>query len=107
MQTTTKQLAQLFDATKGQFFTAVFEKKNGQLRALNGRVGVSKYVSGEGQKFDPRAYDLVTVYDVRAKGYRMINLRGMKSFKSGAFVWNEKDHPIVLTQMQRYEAGIF
>lgn len=100
---TTNQLASLFNATNGKFFTAVFRKKNGELRALNGRLGVHKYTNGEGQKFDPRSYDLVTVYDVKKQGYRMVNLKGMVSLKSGKVQWNAESDPIQLTTMQRYE----
>ena len=44
---------------------------------MNARTGVSKYVTGEGLKFDPVSRGLIPVYDVINKGYRMINISGL------------------------------
>ena len=71
-------------STKGKFFVVEFEKKDGSLRRLVGRLGVRKGVTGEGMKYDPQDYGLQTVYDVQKKGFRHVNLRTVSYFKCGA-----------------------
>ena len=73
MEITTTQAVKLIKSEGDKFFTVTFTKKNGDERVLNGRRGVQKYVNGEGMKYNPSDYELLTVYDVQAKGYRMIN----------------------------------
>ena len=74
---TTTEAVNLIKSEGNQFFTVTFTKKNGEERVLNGRRGVAKYANGEGLKFNPSDYNLLTVYDVQAKGYRMINCEGI------------------------------
>lgn len=55
-----------------QFFSATFVKRNGEVRKMLCRVGVKKFLKGGQKKYD---YDnLLTVYDVKKKAYRTINL---------------------------------
>ena len=50
----------LIRGSKGRVFTVTFIKRtNGDVRTMNARIGVSKYVTGEGLKFDPKAYALI------------------------------------------------
>lgn len=56
----------------GKIFTAVFTKKDGSERVMNCRTNVSKYVKGVGLAFNPKEKDLLSVYDLQAKGYRFI-----------------------------------
>lgn len=60
-------------ANGGKFFGVTFTKKNGDSRNMTARRGVTRYVTGEGLKYAPSDYGLITVYDVNAKGYRMVN----------------------------------
>jgi len=79
------------DLVGGQFFTVTFEKKDGTTRTLNGRLGVSKYVSGKGLAFDPESRGMIVVFDPHAvgkkgkndKGYRMVTLDRVKELKCG------------------------
>lgn len=57
--------------SNGKIFTVVFLKKDGSLRELNGRLGVTKHLKGGSSTLDPDKY--ITVYDLRSKGYRAVN----------------------------------
>ena len=68
----------LIRGSKGSVFTVTFIKRtNGDVRTMNARIGVSKYVTGEGLKFDPKAYALIPVFEMPKKQYRMVNLEGL------------------------------
>ena len=61
--------------TRGRFFTVLVLKKDGTVRAINGRVGVKKHLRGG---VVPNGHvatlkDMLVVYDVKEKGYRAIN----------------------------------
>ena len=69
-------------ASNGKIFTATIIKlTNGERRELNCRLGVSKYVTCEGLKFDPAKKNLITVFDMQKDAYRMINIDGLESLK--------------------------
>jgi hypothetical protein len=56
-----------------QFFTACFIKRtDGTERVLNGRLRVKKHLKGGDKAYNFSSKGLVSVYDVRAKGYRAI-----------------------------------
>lgn len=69
--------------SNGKFFTVTFTKKNGELRTINGRCGVHKYVKGVGLGYDPAKKDYVIVREVNQGQYRTINLRTVVRFKQG------------------------
>lgn len=63
-----------------QFFSATFVKKNGEIRKMLCRVGVKKFLKGGQKKYD---YDnLLTVYDVKKKAYRTININTLMKIKA-------------------------
>lgn len=57
--------------SNGKFITVTFVKKNGAVRKLNGRIGVTKHLKGGVSTVNPDLY--MVVYDTAAKGYRSIN----------------------------------
>lgn len=77
---TAKEL--IFD-TKGKFFTVTFIKKDGSERVMNARLGVKKYLRGGELRYDPAEFNYITVYDMGAKGYRMVNANTIKNLKIG------------------------
>lgn len=81
-QITQDQVLEIFKATKGTMFTATFTKKNGDLRTMNCRTGVTKHLTGVGAKYDAADYDLFRVYDLKSKGYRTINLLTVTEIKA-------------------------
>lgn len=60
-------LEQFLDKTaSGQLFSVDFVKRtDGQIRTMNCRRGVKKGVKGVGQAYDPKAKNLLTVYDMQ------------------------------------------
>jgi hypothetical protein len=69
-----RSLSQDIDNTNGKFFTIKFIKKDGTLRKMTCRTGVSKGVTGKGLAFEPKEKGLKVVWSTDAEGYRMINL---------------------------------
>ena len=69
-----RSLSQDIDRTNGKFFTVKFIKKDGTLRRMTCRTGVSKGVTGKGLAFEPKEKGLKVVWSTDAEGYRMINL---------------------------------
>ena len=63
--------------SNGKICHALFTKKNGELRSMTFRTGVTKGVKGEGMNYTPEDYYLIAVFDMNANGFRMINLRGL------------------------------
>ena len=82
-QISKEQAVTMIQDTRGKFFGVEFTKKNSdEVREMNARIGVSKYVTGEGLKFDPVSKGLIPVYDVINKGYRMINVNGLMRLRT-------------------------
>ena len=64
-----------------RFFTVHFYTNKGELRKLNGRLGVTKYIKRWDKTVSKYHDDTVemphkylVVYDVKAKGYRNVNI---------------------------------
>ena len=77
MKTINKEEAkELIHITNGKIFSSTFVKKNGEHRLLTGRLKVTKGLkeNAKPRPYDPSKYNLVCVYDMKAEGYRMINL---------------------------------
>ena len=91
---TAKEL--IFD-TKGKFFTVTFIKKDGSERVMNARLGVKKYLRGGELKYDPAEFNYITVYDMGAKGYRMVNANTIQNLKIGK---NEYVVPTAVSESQ-------
>ena len=68
-------------SSAGRFVTVTFTKKSGELRTLNGRLGVTKGLSlpvGEGHNNLDKA-KFITIWDMKARGYRAINREAIVS----------------------------
>jgi hypothetical protein len=61
----------------GKFVSVTFTKKDGTLRKLVGRMGVTSHLKGGVSTLDPSQY--VTIYDVKNGGYRAVNRDTIKS----------------------------
>ena len=68
-------------ATNGRFFSVSFIKKDGSERKMTARLGVKKNIKGVGLKFNPTERNLIVVFDIHKKAYRMINLSTILTFK--------------------------
>jgi hypothetical protein len=80
------------DRTNGKFFTVKFVKKDGTLRRMTCRTGVSKGVTGKGLAFEPKEKGLKVVWATDAEGYRMINLASVTeiTFNKTTTTYNNK-----------------
>lgn len=68
--------------THGKIFRATFIKRStGEKRVLVGRLGVKKYVKGEGMSYVPSEHDLISVFDMQKVEYRMIPIEGLLEVK--------------------------
>jgi len=61
----------------GKFVSVTFVKKDGSLRTLTGRLGVTKHLKGGVSTLDPNQY--ITIFDVVNKGYRAVNRETIQS----------------------------
>ena len=68
-------------ATNGKFFSVSFVKKDGTERKMTARLGVKKDIKGVGLNFNPTERNLIVVFDIHKKAYRMINLSTIFKFK--------------------------
>jgi len=64
----------------GRIFGVKFLKRTtGELRTMSCRLGVKKFLRGGQLAFCPAEKQLLTVFDMVAKGYRSIPLDGVRS----------------------------
>lgn len=58
-----------------KFFSAKFIKKDGSVRFIYGRAGVKKHLkpNAKPQAYKPSELGYITVWDLAAKEYRLIN----------------------------------
>lgn len=68
-------------------FTVSFQKQDGTIRILNGRLGVKKYLSNNPNK---RAYtpndNTLAVYDIKKKSYRSFNIDSIQYIKANGMI---------------------
>ena len=66
---------ELIKESKGKIFAATFLKKDNTIRTLTSRTG-KQYKSKTGKKapYKPSDYNLLPLYDMRKKAFRMLNL---------------------------------
>ncbi len=57
----------------GKIASVTFVKKNGETRIMNCRMGVRKGVTGKGMKYSPEKRNMLTVFDMQKKQFRIIN----------------------------------
>jgi hypothetical protein len=80
---TQEEAKRLIKATNGKFFTVTFIKKDGTERVMNARLGVEVYLKGGQLAYDAESKGLIPVYDMKAKGYRMVNVNTITHLKIG------------------------
>jgi hypothetical protein len=62
----------------GRIFSAEFTKKDGDTKVANGRFNVTAHLKGGEPAYDREAAGVLCYYDINSKGYRNINLAGLK-----------------------------
>ena len=81
METITQDKAkQLIHKTNGKIFSSVFTKTDGSIRLMTGRLKVTKHLNDNAKErpYDPNKYNLICLFDMINKGYRMINVNTLK-----------------------------
>ena len=87
--TTTTLLSSVLENTGGKFFTVEFLKKDGSIRKMNARTGVTKHLKGGDCTLDRSKF--LIVFDVQAKDYRAINRESILSVTcEGVVMFNIK-----------------
>ena len=86
----------ILNATKnGKVVGLGFIKRStGKLRTGAFRGGVVKGITGDGLKYNPSDYDLLTLYDMNAKGYRQIPLDSLVYIKGLGKIWEISEDEI-------------
>lgn len=75
----TLSLADMVTKSSGKFVTVTFYKKDGSLRIMNCRLGVTKHLKGGECTLDREKF--IIVYDMVKKGYRAIDKETIVSVK--------------------------
>lgn len=65
----------------GKIFSIKFIKNNGELRTMTARLGVTKYLSGGGLKYDPSELNYLIVFSMKDGGYRTVNMHNVLEIK--------------------------
>lgn len=67
---------------KGRMFTVTWTKKNGHERTANGKLGV-KYqrTTGKTMGFNPAERALMPIYEMKSRGYRMVDINTVSNLK--------------------------
>jgi hypothetical protein len=75
METITRGKAkELISKSNGKIFSAVFIKKDQTHRLINARLGKHyKSKTGKAAPYNAKEFDLLPVYDMRIKAFRMLN----------------------------------
>jgi len=85
---TSEQAAALIRGTKGKIFTCIFIKRSdGQRRTLNGRLAVKAYLHGGVLPYNPNEKNLIPVFDIQKREYRMIPIDGIEELKINNYVF--------------------
>tara|TARA_R110002124_G_scaffold169338_1_gene336925 strand:+ start:125 stop:400 length:276 start_codon:yes stop_codon:yes gene_type:complete len=85
MKTINKNKAkELIKESKGLIFAATFTKKDGSSRLMNARLGKRYTPTGKAAPYKAEDYNLLPVYDMKAEGYRMLNINTLTNLSINA-----------------------
>ena len=85
MQTINKTKAkELIKDSKGLIFAATFTKKDGSSRLMNARLGKKYTPTGKAAPYKAEDYNLLPVYDMKIKAFRMININTLTNLSINA-----------------------
>lgn len=91
MTTITRTKAkELISNSNGRIFSSVFIKKDGSHRLMNARIKVTKHLKKDAkpQPYQPSKYNLLCVFDMINKGYRMININTLQTLIIDKNIYN-------------------
>lgn len=64
-----------------KIFSVTFIKKDGSTRRMVARLGVRKGVKGVGMSFSPSEKNMMVVFDMHKRAFRMVNLETIVELK--------------------------
>jgi len=77
------QVQELRNLIGNKIATVTFVKRHtGELRRMNCRLGVTRYLKGTGPAYDASAHKLLTVFDMQKKAYRSIPVENVVEVKA-------------------------
>jgi hypothetical protein len=79
----------------GRVFSVDFIKKDGTLRSMLCRTGVTKHLQGGEKKYDTDSLEYLTVFDMQKQGYRTINTKTIVKMKVDGIIYNLEKGEIV------------
>tara|TARA_R110000823_G_scaffold275806_1_gene394487 strand:- start:97 stop:426 length:330 start_codon:yes stop_codon:yes gene_type:complete len=71
---TSTKAKELIKESKGLIFSTTFIKKDNTVRTLTSRTGKKYTPTGRKQPYKPEDYNLISLYDMKIKAFRMLNL---------------------------------
>jgi hypothetical protein len=75
---------------KGKIFGCSFVKRSdGSIRTGSFRCGVYKHLHDGGLKYDPETHDLLPVFDMNKRGYRMIPIDSILEIHHKGQTWKD------------------
>lgn len=80
-----RDLANIIAESNGKIVTVTFTKKDGTLRVMTCRLGVTKHLKGGESTLDADQY--ITAFDMASQGYRAINKDTIVSVKASGEVF--------------------
>jgi ribosomal protein S8E len=89
------EIKEVIDMMGDKIFTVTFIKKDGTVRVMNARRGVTKGVKGVGMSYNPSEKQLITVYDMQKGAFRMVNANTITELRADKKVYNFKDGQLV------------
>lgn len=76
-----KELKKLRELVGSKIFSVTFEKKDGTLREMTCRLGVTRHLKGGELSYSPEDYNYLVVFDMQKEAYRTINVNTLRKFK--------------------------
>ena len=70
----TAQQFKEFVGNNGKLFSVTFTKKDGTIRTMVARLGVTSQLRGKGMLYDPETRNNVVVFSMKDRAYRTINV---------------------------------
>lgn len=83
-----KSIVDFLTQSKGKFVSVTFKKKDGTIRKLNGRLGVTKYLHGGKCTLND---NYVILWDAKHCGYRAVNKDTILTVRSQGYTFTREN----------------
>lgn len=75
------ELKKLKEFVGSKIFSVIFEKKDGTLREMVCRLGVTRHLKGGDMSYSPEDYNYIVVFDMQKEAYRTLNVNTLRQIK--------------------------